>query len=158
MLFPLPGTCFPRSLNSWLLVIWASAPMSPLLGTSPCPHSHDIAQHCYLHGSVTLLYFPISCLLVCCPFSPLGGGAHGLHPAPGHRCWPCVCMCVDTSIWCCCQGWFGELDALDPRPTGILPGPEDPSRRQLSSAENLGDLSLGCPGLTTSFIFINVVG
>lgn len=70
LLFPLPGTCFSRSLKSRLfLVIQGSAPTSPPLGSPLCSHSHIIALHCYLHGPVSLLCFPISC-----PFVPLRGG------------------------------------------------------------------------------------
>lgn len=69
-----------------------------------------------------------------------------------------VCECVDVSLWYCCQGEFGELDAVDPGTSGILSDLGDPSRRQLSFAENLGDLSLGYLGLTTPSIFINVFG
>lgn len=67
-----------------------------------------------------------------------------------------VCEGVGVSWWYCCQGEFGELDAVDPRTLGILSDLGDPSRRQLSSAENLGDLSLQHLDLTTPSIFINV--
>lgn len=69
LLFPLPGTCFPRSLKSWLrLVIQASAPTSPPLRSSPCLHSHNVALQRYLHGPVSILYFPIYILLACSLF------------------------------------------------------------------------------------------
>lgn len=46
---------------------------------------------------------------------------------------------------------------MDPRTSGILSDLGDPSRRHLSSAENLGDLSLQYLGLTTPSVFINVL-
>lgn len=155
LLFSLPGTCFPRSLNSWrLLIIPASAPVSVPLGSPPFSHSHILALHCYLHGPVAVLYFPVYFLPICAS----GRWSHDLHPASNHRYGSYVDMCVGPSLSSCLQVEFRKLDSLNSRPSGLLLVKNTPVGGSPTSAGFLGDFSLGCPDMITLSIFLSVTG